>query len=1051
MELEEEQDTFAGEGTGGKSKMVKKIIQRYETVEDEEESKGHGSEKDKRTSSQKKVLPRTMSKPFYDPDAAAQGAARGEGGRAGEEAPHPSSFLKRLSGIFHPSSRRVLSQKTIAIASNTLSKTAQFSSMVPQKMREVIAATDLHSASSTSASGHASGSSSGRGSSSGSIDVIGSEHCIFNVAILWHLSRQLLVIKGMELEVSKGARVKALLRSSQFSSLLVSSASTSTSASAGATSGDANSLLVQKLQNSYATLKKSCQALTPCPSSLQELSETSSFLSPSPSPSSPHLSATAGTGMTESSSSRCCTRKDLKHIFQSQLKISNHLFYEETFISKHFTKLDSFLNLILTIPCYSRLALEDSTPHELNLMTEGGRGGTRGAGVGAGAGGGVGAGGAGGGEEHDEALRNILLATNVTKDPLAEMIEIEYRARRTTKFDKKTRDLYKTKAPTVVPLLNPSGDATSGLNGGSSGGATSGMSCPHIHPLGLPSGAHIGLNGYGTQGPGPGGGSSGSRDGRRLWSAYLDPTIKGMESYFAQHLLRNEAILQWNLFTSSPSHGSSSNSSYGSSYATQGGTGGGTGAASLGSNSHPLQCTLIWKDMIQDVPPYIPSHLSSQTAKHITETLTNRAVYAAKQFADKRQEYLRNIASGRSNINPFPSITEFFSIDEVEKVFMECCCSDVDLTQIHFALTSFLDSLHSRPAPIRSSKLTSALSLLSDCFALNELLSKLPPHIDTLVFCFSSSYLSLVPWSLLLIQDTGPNQAATGTGKGRDPLGRFHNRTNLFEQDEGLGQGLGLGQGQGQEEESKVMHVIDHYAVRIGSSLSMMEMNSTHASTLSQAPGMHKLCYIDGDDQAILPLTDVETMCVANLWSGDHWDFNVLQGIWASVDSVSTKFSEKSLEEQAKETMEKKIRREKMRVAQQRVKAQQKAKAQSKRQGYSRRQRQEGDGEEEDQESEEGEDEEESSSSEEEDEEEKEDKHTRFRNSKSISNCRVLHLSGIWDPDSTAFISGGAGIGSGKKSISRSLPLLCLCNRPPPSSLSHSLCVSTSVSCDCSA
>jgi hypothetical protein len=806
------------------TKLVKKKLQKLESLQDGEGGEG----KSLNGGESVKSLSRTTSKPFYDPD---KREAKDEEKTSG------SSFFRKLSTLF--STHDILTKKTV---SKALTKTAI-------KMKDALA---------TSTDFTANGSMSSHSGKNKRVEVIGSEHGIFSVAILSHLSRQLLVLKGTQLEVGKGARVKSLL----------------------ASYGRDHETVITRLKKAHQHLKHLCETLTPCPWSLQELSDS-------------------------------CSLKEIKQIFKSQVKISNSLSAEENLILTSLTKHDPFLNSILTIPSFSRLLVEDSTPNELKL---------------------------------DET--NILLANNVTKDPLGEVVEAEYRARRQTKFGKKKIEPSSTasSSPAVLPLLNPE----------------------NFTPLGLPSGAHIGLNAY-TK-----------RDGRRLWSAYLDSTVKGVEGFFGDHLSKNEAVLQWHLFSSS--------------------------LTALGTNHSPLQCTLIWKDTIQDVAPYGPlTHSETRGGSQSSSaTLSNRALHAAKHFAEKRREHME---AGSNGSSPSLSLSEFFAVQEVEKVFMECCRSDVDLAQIHYAMTTFLESLHSRPAPIRCSKLSSALSLLSDCFALTELLSKLPSHVDTLVIC-SSPYLSLVPWSLLLIDEIKPPV------KGEDPFDR--QREKAYDVGDGGEEGEGT-------LPLPLIHVMDKYVVRLGTSLPMMELNSTKASSLSQAPGMHKLCYVDGDDQAVLPLTEVETHCVANLWSGDHWDFNVLQGIWASIDALSTRLCEKTLEEQSKEATEKKILKEKarMKLHQQKKNAQRGQRVPRPRQRGGEDQDSEDDANDGEEDSDASSDSSSRSGDDEEEDEKKEDKHTKFRNSKSIANCRVLHLSAIWDPDSAAAISGP---GSSKTSLLLPLP-----------------------------
>jgi hypothetical protein len=228
---------------------------------------------------------------------------------------------------------------------------------------------------------------------------------------------------------------------------------------------------------------------------------------------------------------------------------------------------------------------------------------------------------------------------------------------------------------------------------------------------------------------------------------------------------------------------------------------------------------------------------------------------------------------------------DLFEIVKIEKLFTEYCRSDVDLNQINYALQSFVDAVHSRPAPIRASKCSGALSLLSDCFAMTELLAKLPPHVDTLVIC-CPSYLNIVPWHLLHIEEFQP------TVGGVDAFGR--DRMRSFD----VGAGTGLkGNGEEEEEEAdppaKTLHMMDKYVVRLGGTIPMMEVSSNQSSRLPHEPGVHKLCFVDADHDATMPLSETEHSCVRSLWSSDHWDYSLLHGSWACADRLATKLTTK--------------------------------------------------------------------------------------------------------------------------------------------------------------
>ena len=224
---------------------------------------------------------------------------------------------------------------------------------------------------------------------------------------------------------------------------------------------------------------------------------------------------------------------------------------------------------------------------------------------------------------------------------------------------------------------------------------------------------------------------------------------------------------------------------------------------------------------------------------------------------------------------------DLFEIVKIEKLFTEYCRSDVDLNQINYALQSFVDAVHSRPAPIRASKCSGALSLLSDCFAITELLSKLPSHIDTIVVC-CPPYFNIVPWHLLLIEDFQP------PADGMNPFGR--ERLRPF--DVGVGENSDS-PGDDPSPAARTMHVMEQYVVRLGNSVPMMEVTSNQSAKLTHQPGAHKLCFIDTDHDATTPLSDAESTSVRSLWSSDPWDYSLLHGTWACAERLCTKLHTK--------------------------------------------------------------------------------------------------------------------------------------------------------------
>jgi hypothetical protein len=522
--------------------------------------------------------------------------------------------------------------------------------------------------------------------------------------------------------------------------------------------------------------------------------------------------------------SETCTKKEIRRVFKNQSRVSSHLLAEENVINRQLSRVDPFLPLVLSLPSYNRLAVEASTNSEFSLNEE-----------------------------------TILGAYDQKKSVVEEVVTPEVRLRRE---GEKT----KTRLTQMNSKFQPLENFTT-------------------TPLGIPSGGTIGMNAV------KGG------EGRRTWASYLDSTSKGIDKLLAEHLKPNEALIQWHIFTSS--------------------------LTALGSNSYPLQATVVWKEKVEDIVPFTQPGMGIVAA----EILAKKAVDAAKKYGTAAQKQtkkalekakkLRNEAllragkitedelygnydfdfdeggrsvhsrrnseddddddddDGNDDDEDNQELDEEFDIQDIEKVFMEYARSDVDMMQIQFALQSWVDAIHSRPAPIRESKCTSALSLLSDCFSMTELLTKLPKDVDTLIIC-APSYLSVVPWHLINVDNVSrdPSQGPTGI------LGRQPSMADKF----------------GPHDEDGVttsrIHLNEKFTVVNGHNLPILEINALKAVKLDHAPGRHKLCFVDADEQQELAMTNVEVGAVTSLWSADIWDYSLLEGIWASHSALSTEYAD---------------------------------------------------------------------------------------------------------------------------------------------------------------
>lgn len=509
--------------------------------------------------------------------------------------------------------------------------------------------------------------------------------------------------------------------------------------------------------------------------------------------------------------SETCTKKEIRRVFKSQSRVSSLLLQEENVVNKKLHRVDPFLPLVLSLPSYNRLAVEASTKNEFSLSEE-----------------------------------TILGAYDQKKSVIDEVVTPQVRLRRE---GEKTKTHLNEMNSKFQPLENFS-----------------------TTPLGIPAGGTIGMNAV------RGG------EGRRTWASYLDSTSKGIDKLLAEHLKPNEALIQWHIFTSS--------------------------LTALGNNSYPLLATVVWKEKVEDIVPFThpgmgivaaeilakkavdaakkygtaaqkEAHKAMKKAMKLrNETLYHAGKISEEEYDERRKEYERGMGEGDGDgededEEDNPDVEEEFDIQEIEKVFMEFARSDVDMSQIQFALQSWIDAIHSRPAPIRESKCSSALSLLSDCFALTELLLKLPKHVDTLIIC-APPYLSIVPWHLLMVDNKDRDETEGPTGI----LGRQPSMANVFSA----------------HEEDKLfstrIHLNEKFTVLSGHNLPMLEINALKAVKLDHAPGRHKLCFVDTDDQQELPMTNVEVGAVTSLWSSDVWDYSLLEGIWASYTALNTAYSD---------------------------------------------------------------------------------------------------------------------------------------------------------------
>lgn len=152
--------------------------------------------------------------------------------------------------------------------------------------------------------------------------------------------------------------------------------------------------------------------------------------------------------------------------------------------------------------------------------------------------------------------------------------------------------------------------------------------------------------------------------------------------------------------------------------------------------------------------------------------------------------------------------------------------------------------MHSRPANRRLNETQDALKLLSEALSLTELLSMIPPHITALTIC-CPPIMRLIPWTALCIDSAGPEG-------------------NLVESP-----------------------ILERYTIKLGPSLSLIEVNSVSVGNLVHSFGLHKMTCVDGNINTIRE-TGLEVDCVTDLWSLDPDDYTVLSGEEAIPEMLRT-------------------------------------------------------------------------------------------------------------------------------------------------------------------
>jgi hypothetical protein len=138
------------------------------------------------------------------------------------EAAKPKSFVARITEFFSDKHRKKMRKKLYKMANKSVANVMN----TRNKFKESIASAELVKET--------------------SVEIIGTEHCVFGLMLLSHMYRQLLSIKVLELEVGKGARVQTFMKRAW----VIENA-------------------IPQMKRAHVGLKKECENIMPCPWTLQ--------------------------------------------------------------------------------------------------------------------------------------------------------------------------------------------------------------------------------------------------------------------------------------------------------------------------------------------------------------------------------------------------------------------------------------------------------------------------------------------------------------------------------------------------------------------------------------------------------------------------------------------------------------------------------------------------------------------------------------------------------------------------------------------------------------
>ena len=152
----------------------------------------------------------------------------GEGGYDGNEnddyAPleKRASFVDKISNFFSEKHRKKMRKRIYKMANKSVSNILNSNTKFKESIASAESVKEL------------------------SVEIIGTEHCVFGLMLLSHMYRQLLVIRVLELDLGKGARVHHFMKRPWVSENVI-----------------------PQMKRAHVTLRKECENIMPCPWTLQ--------------------------------------------------------------------------------------------------------------------------------------------------------------------------------------------------------------------------------------------------------------------------------------------------------------------------------------------------------------------------------------------------------------------------------------------------------------------------------------------------------------------------------------------------------------------------------------------------------------------------------------------------------------------------------------------------------------------------------------------------------------------------------------------------------------